>query len=113
MKLQLAEQGLPVPVVKAYAGKGIQQLYPWQAGAIECGEDGSNLVYCAPTSGASQQHVPGDLGRAIAETGRTRSPTAGGKSLVADVAGSCVGQLRSLAGDALHKWLQRADEAHL
>jgi hypothetical protein len=51
MRLQLAEQGLPVSVVKAFASKGIQKLYPWQAGAIECGEDGSNLVYCAPTSG--------------------------------------------------------------
>jgi DNA polymerase theta len=26
-------------------------MYPWQAAALECGSDGSNLVYCAPTSG--------------------------------------------------------------
>ena len=25
-------------------------MYPWQAAALECGQ-GSNLVYCAPTSG--------------------------------------------------------------
>jgi hypothetical protein len=38
-------------VVGAYARKGVRSLYPWQAGALECGEDGGNLVYCAPTSG--------------------------------------------------------------
>ena len=26
-------------------------MYPWQAAALECGRNGSNLVYCAPTSG--------------------------------------------------------------
>ena len=26
-------------------------MYPWQAAALECGEGGANLVYCAPTSG--------------------------------------------------------------
>lgn len=35
----------------AYAAKGVRSLYPWQAAALECGEDGSSLVYCAPTSG--------------------------------------------------------------
>ena len=29
----------------------MRELYPWQAAALECGADGSNLVYCAPTSG--------------------------------------------------------------
>lgn len=53
MRLQLQEQGLPPSVVKAFAAKGISKLYPWQAGAIECGDDGHNLVYCAPTSGMS------------------------------------------------------------
>ncbi|GAX85126.1 hypothetical protein CEUSTIGMA_g12546.t1 [Chlamydomonas eustigma] len=38
-------------VLQAYAWKGVSSLYPWQAAALECGEDGSNLVYCAPTSG--------------------------------------------------------------
>ena len=26
-------------------------MYPWQAVALECGWDGSNLLYSAPTSG--------------------------------------------------------------
>lgn len=26
-------------------------MYPWQAAALECGEQYNNLVYCAPTSG--------------------------------------------------------------
>lgn len=34
-----------------YASCGVRTLYPWQAAALECGEDGTNLVYCAPTSG--------------------------------------------------------------
>jgi ATP-dependent helicase YprA (DUF1998 family) len=29
----------------------MKELYPWQAAALESGEDGRNLVYCAPTSG--------------------------------------------------------------
>ncbi len=36
---------------QAYAEKGVRELYPWQAAALECGADGANLVYCAPTSG--------------------------------------------------------------
>ena len=31
--------------------KGLKELYPWQAAALESGADGSNLVYSAPTSG--------------------------------------------------------------
>lgn len=52
-KLQLAhpEWGLPKAVLAAFAKKGLQQLYPWQAAALECGAAGNNLVYCAPTSG--------------------------------------------------------------
>ncbi|GIL76668.1 hypothetical protein Vretifemale_6223 [Volvox reticuliferus] len=38
-------------IVAAFASKGVTKLYPWQAAALECGEDGHNLVYCAPTSG--------------------------------------------------------------
>ena len=34
-----------------YQAKGLEQLYQWQAAALECGEAGNNLVYCAPTSG--------------------------------------------------------------
>lgn len=36
---------------QAYRSKGLKQLYPWQAAAMESGEAGNNLVYCAPTSG--------------------------------------------------------------
>lgn len=39
----------------------VKQLYPWQAGALECGEDGSNLVYCAPTSGVFAEHTVTDM----------------------------------------------------
>lgn len=38
-------------VAARYAAIGVTSLYPWQAAALECGEDGANLVYCAPTSG--------------------------------------------------------------
>ena len=37
--------------VQVYRKKGLKKLYPWQAAAMESGEDGKNLVYCAPTSG--------------------------------------------------------------
>ncbi len=37
--------------LQAYAEKGVKEMYPWQAAALEGGLDGSNLVYCAPTSG--------------------------------------------------------------
>ena len=41
-------------VVEAYK---VKKLYPWQACALECGEDGSNLVYCAPTSGETKANL--------------------------------------------------------
>ena len=36
--------------MQAYEGRKMRRMYPWQAAALECGQ-GSNLVYCAPTSG--------------------------------------------------------------
>lgn len=51
LRVSLADWGLPPAIVAAYASKGITQLFPWQAAALENGEDGHNLVYCAPTSG--------------------------------------------------------------
>ncbi len=51
LRTSLAAWELPPPVVAAYAAKGITRLFPWQAAALESGEDGHNLVYCAPTSG--------------------------------------------------------------
>ena len=37
--------------MQAYAAAGVQRMYPWQAAALQCGWDGCNLVYVAPTSG--------------------------------------------------------------
>lgn len=43
---------IPHPgILDTFHTKGVKSCYPWQAAALECGEDGSNLVYCAPTSG--------------------------------------------------------------
>jgi hypothetical protein len=50
-KLLLSHWGLPKPVLAAFANKGLTELYPWQAAALECAAAGNNLVYCAPTSG--------------------------------------------------------------
>ncbi len=47
----LSAWGLPPTVLAAFARQGLTTLYPWQAAALECGERGNNLVYCAPTSG--------------------------------------------------------------
>ncbi|PSC69888.1 helicase and polymerase-containing TEBICHI [Micractinium conductrix] len=51
LRLRLAEWGLPPGVVQAFEAKGVKSMYPWQAAAVECGEQFNNLVYCAPTSG--------------------------------------------------------------
>lgn len=50
-KQQLSVWGLPQPILDAFHKKGLKQLYPWQAAALECAAAGNNLVYCAPTSG--------------------------------------------------------------
>ena len=51
--LRLADLGLPPAVVDRIVKRGVKTgaMYPWQRAAIDCGSDGSNLVYCAPTSG--------------------------------------------------------------
>jgi hypothetical protein len=51
LRLTLPEWDLPPGIVAAYEARGVRQLFPWQAAAIECGQDGGNLVYTAPTSG--------------------------------------------------------------
>ncbi len=38
-------------MVQELSSRGVHKIYPWQAAALECGADGSNLVYSAPTSG--------------------------------------------------------------
>lgn len=50
-KQQLSAWGLPQPILEAFHKKGLKQLYPWQAAALECAAAGNNLVYSAPTSG--------------------------------------------------------------
>jgi hypothetical protein len=50
-KQQLSAWGLPQPTLEAFREKGLKQLYPWQAAALDCAAAGNNLVYCAPTSG--------------------------------------------------------------
>lgn len=44
LRLDLRQWRLPPGVVAAFGTKGIRSLFPWQAAALECGEDGSNLV---------------------------------------------------------------------
>jgi hypothetical protein len=51
-KQQLSVWGLPQPILESFHKKGLKQLYPWQAAALDCAAAGNNLVYCAPTSGA-------------------------------------------------------------
>jgi hypothetical protein len=63
-KQLLSAWGLPQPILEAFHKKGLRQLYPWQAAALECAAAGNNLVYTAPTSGvcsctpAGAQHTP-------------------------------------------------------
>ncbi len=56
LRLGLHEWQLPASVVEAFAEKGVKGLYPWQAAALELGQGGHNLVYCAPTSGGRYMH---------------------------------------------------------
>lgn len=50
-KQQLSAWDLPQPILESFHKKGLKQLYPWQAAALDCAASGNNLVYCAPTSG--------------------------------------------------------------
>ena len=51
--LRLEHLGPPRAVVDRFVAGGVRSgaVYPWQRAAIDEGSDGSNLVYCAPTSG--------------------------------------------------------------
>ena len=53
LRTGLLDWGLPACVGEAYAARGLKRLYPWQAAALELGINGSNLIYCAPTSGTA------------------------------------------------------------
>lgn len=57
LQLSLAEWIPHKDISDAFAAKGVRKLYPWQAGALECGVAGNNLVYCAPTSGEHQHSL--------------------------------------------------------
>ena len=52
MKLQLKSWGLPSAVVKKYAEKKIETLFPWQVECLMTGKvlSKGNLIYSAPTS---------------------------------------------------------------
>lgn len=56
MRLSLLDWGLPACIVAAYGAAGVSSLYPWQAAALDLGNTGHNLVYCAPTSGVLLHH---------------------------------------------------------
>eukprot|EP00873_Tetraselmis_striata_P036620 jgi/Tetstr1/456884/TSEL_043555.t1 len=51
MRCRLEDWALPAPVIAAFHAKGVTQMYPWQAAAVEEGSAGDNLVFSAPTSG--------------------------------------------------------------
>ena len=58
---------------QAYQERGVRDMYPWQATALECGEGGGNLVYCAPTSGGKSLVAEVLLlRRLLAASGNTR-----------------------------------------
>ena len=52
-------------------------MYPWQAAALECGSNGSNLVYCAPTSGGKSLVAEVLMIKRLAGTKRPGRPDGG------------------------------------
>ncbi|DBA82486.1 TPA: hypothetical protein ACH3X2_000714 [Trebouxia sp. C0005] len=77
LQLMLYQWGLPQKVVQAYAAKGVHEMYPWQAAALECGKSGNNLVYCAPTSGGKSLVAEILLIRRLNNTKRPGRPLGG------------------------------------
>ena len=79
--LRLKTFGLPPAVVNRFVSSGIKSgtVYPWQRAAIDEGADGSNLVYCAPTSGGKSLVANVLLVRALAKRAREGNP---GRALV-------------------------------
>ncbi len=63
--------------LQAYAAKGVHKMYPWQAAALECGKNGNNLVYCAPTSGGKSLVAEILLIRRLSNTKRPGRPQGG------------------------------------
>ncbi|GLI65409.1 hypothetical protein VaNZ11_008967 [Volvox africanus] len=72
LRMELSEWIPHAGIVAAFASKGVTKLYPWQAAALECGEDGHNLVYCAPTSGGKSLVAEILMIRRLVAAARTR-----------------------------------------
>ncbi|GIL55845.1 hypothetical protein Vafri_11347, partial [Volvox africanus] len=72
LRMELSEWIPHAGIVAAFASKGVTKLYPWQAAALECGEDGRNLVYCAPTSGGKSLVAEILMIRRLVAAARTR-----------------------------------------
>ena len=79
--LRLEHLGLPPAVVDRIVTGGVRSgaMYPWQRAAIDEGSDGSNLVYCAPTSGGKSLVANVLLVRALARRAAKGAP---GRALV-------------------------------
>jgi len=79
--LRLEHLGLPPAVVDRFVAGGVRSgaVYPWQRAAIDEGSDGSNLVYCAPTSGGKSLVANVLLVRALARRAARGAP---GRALV-------------------------------
>ena len=67
-------------MVDRFVAGGVRSgaVYPWQRAAIDEGSDGSNLVYCAPTSGGKSLVANVLLVRALARRARARPARARG-----------------------------------
>ena len=68
--LRLEDLGLPPSVVERFGERGVKTMYAWQRGAIDSASDGSNLVFCAPTSGGKSLVAEVLLVNALMRRGR-------------------------------------------
>lgn len=68
--LRLEDLGLPPSVVERFGERGVKTMYAWQRGAIDSASDGSNLVFCAPTSGGKSLVAEVLLVKALMRRGR-------------------------------------------
>ena len=68
--LRLEDLDLPPSVVERFGERGVKTMYAWQRGAIDSASDGSNLVFCAPTSGGKSLVAEVLLVKALMRRGR-------------------------------------------
>ena len=61
---------MPPSVVERFGERGVKTMYAWQRGAIDSASDGSNLVFCAPTSGGKSLVAEVLLVKALMRRGR-------------------------------------------